>query len=127
MRVICVAGLPLAPALERGLCGVSNKFLSVSVSVSVSDIPPCHGEKSQTIFHLWMHAAVNGIPVLVGEELEEISGDLLGVELEGVVAALGEEGVVAVKRPVARVDSSLAVRDRLGQGVALRMMMQSRV
>ena len=59
MRVIGVAGLPLAPALERGLChlygvparvaqqtfhqptnqptmwyGVSNKFLSVSVSVS---------------------------------------------------------------------------------------------
>ena len=35
MRVICVAGLPLAPTLERGLCGVSNKILSVSVSVSV--------------------------------------------------------------------------------------------
>jgi len=34
MTVICVAGLPLAPTLERGLCGVSNKFLSVSVSVS---------------------------------------------------------------------------------------------
>jgi hypothetical protein len=29
MRVICVAGLPLAPALERGLSGVSNKFFSV--------------------------------------------------------------------------------------------------
>ena len=33
LRVICVAGLPLAPALERGLCGVSNKTVSVSVSV----------------------------------------------------------------------------------------------
>ena len=74
-----------------------------------------------------MHAAINGVPVLVCEELEEIAGDLLGVELEGVVATLGEERVVAVERPVARVDCSLAVRDGLGQGVALQMMMQFRV
>mmetsp|Transcript_37349 Transcript_37349/g.76623 ORF Transcript_37349/g.76623 Transcript_37349/m.76623 type:complete len:1132 (-) Transcript_37349:692-4087(-) len=74
-----------------------------------------------------MHLGVLGVAahhgseaVLVREELEKVTRDLLRVELEGVVARLLEQRVVAVQRPVARLHGLAAVVDALGHGEALR-------
>ena len=52
-------------------------------------------------------ALKNGESVLTLKELINILGDLLGVELEGVLALLDSTRIVSVKRPVTGLDSLL--------------------